>query len=174
MLRARSLFIHVIGPFAMTLAGHQPWWPPLQCLHKDTLLSAAHFLSQELDPLGIKVSTVSIGPSAPAKASSQITHAEARCAFCSRCRTLLSMQPWPQLCAVCGSQPGHCRYAQASLDVSVPMCFIEDRRSPVEHSKDDRGRVEPLYRRPRGGMANRTEHNPLPVSAARKDCFSSR
>ncbi|KAI1794537.1 hypothetical protein LXA43DRAFT_995466 [Ganoderma leucocontextum] len=56
-------------------SGHQPWSPSLQSLHKGTLLSAAHFLSQELDPLGIKVSTVSIGPSAPAKAS-QITHAE--------------------------------------------------------------------------------------------------
>ncbi|PIL24161.1 hypothetical protein GSI_13914 [Ganoderma sinense ZZ0214-1] len=56
-------------------SGHQPWLPSLQRLHKDTLLSAAHFLSQELDPLGIKVSTVSIGPSAPVNAS-QITHVE--------------------------------------------------------------------------------------------------
>ncbi len=72
----------------MYIAGHQPWSPSLQSLHKEMLLSAAHFLSQELDPLGIKVSTVSIGPSAPAR-SSRITHVEARCVFCSRCRNLV-------------------------------------------------------------------------------------
>lgn len=59
--------------------------------------------------------------------------------------------------------------AQASLDVSVPMCFIEDRRILLEHptARDHRGGAEPLCCRPRGGVADCTEHNPLPVSSAR-------
>ena len=89
MVCARSLFIHVTGPFAMDIAGHQAWSPSLQSLQRDTVLSTAHFLSQELDPLGIKVSMVSIGPSAPAKAS-RITHVEARCVFCPGCRNLVT------------------------------------------------------------------------------------
>ncbi len=55
-----------------------------------------------------------------------------------------------------------------------PVCFIENFRLLSEHISDDRRNTEPLWRRPRGSVADRKGHNPLAVSRARKDCFSTR
>ncbi|EJF66021.1 hypothetical protein DICSQDRAFT_165719 [Dichomitus squalens LYAD-421 SS1] len=66
------------GRVVMVLSSdHQPWPASLHELQDRTLLSTAQYLRRVLEPLGIRVSTVSTGPSAPATASST-TFAEAR------------------------------------------------------------------------------------------------
>ncbi|TBU35793.1 hypothetical protein BD309DRAFT_859527 [Dichomitus squalens] len=66
------------GRVVMVLSSdRQPWPASLHELQDITLLSTAEYLRRVIDPLGIRVSTVSTGPSAPATAC-DTTIAEAR------------------------------------------------------------------------------------------------
>ncbi|KAI0709442.1 hypothetical protein C8Q76DRAFT_770269 [Earliella scabrosa] len=69
------LLAAVSGRVVLVLAsGHQPW---ISSLSKGALRSVAQYLRQELDVLGIKISTIVAGPSAPVGKSTESEHSHA-------------------------------------------------------------------------------------------------
>lgn len=75
--RSRFFCVHVPSHTNLRAAGHQPWTPSL---YKGVLCSVAQYLRQELNVLGIKISTVTAGPSAPITDASAPIRSEPRCA----------------------------------------------------------------------------------------------
>lgn len=73
LLRARVAYLtNLLGT-----AAHEPWIPSL---HRDVLRSVARYLRQGLDVLGIKISLVAVGPSAPVSKPAELTGSETGCA----------------------------------------------------------------------------------------------